>query len=191
MMRPAVFLDRDGTLNKEVGYLDHLDRFELYPWAIDAVRLLNRAGFVVVVVTNQAGVARGLLSEKFLGDLHQHMTDIFSVGGAKIDRIYYCPHHPEAPVEAYRFHCDCRKPNPGMVRQAERELSLDLVRSFVVGDRWCDVQLAQAVGAKGILVRTGYGASEVGSPPEGVSVAAVRSNLMEAVGWILQQRLGR
>jgi len=191
MMRPAVFLDRDGTINKEVGYLDHLDRFELYPWTIDAVRLLNRAGFVVVVVTNQAGVARGLLSERFLGDLHQHMTDLFTVGGAKIDRIYYCPHHPEASVETYRCHCDCRKPSPGMVRQAEQELSLDLDQSFVVGDRWCDLQLAQAVGSKGILVRTGYGASEVESPPEGVSVAAVRSNLMEAVGWVLQQRLRR
>ncbi len=189
-MQPAVFLDRDGTLNEEVGYLDRLDRLALYPWAIDAVRLLNRAGFAVVVVTNQAGVARGLLTEEFLDGLHRHLDELFTAGGAKIDRYYYCPHHPEAPLAAYRQRCGCRKPRPGMVRQAARELSLDLARSFVVGDRWRDVQMAPAVGAQGILVRTGYGASEAESPPADACAAAVRANLMEAVGWILQQRPG-
>ncbi len=187
-MAGAVFLDRDGTVNEEVGYLDSFDRLVLFPWTIDAIRLLNRAGFAVVIVTNQAGVARGFFDERFVQDLHRHLDGLFAAGGARVDRYYYCPHHPEAPLEAYRVRCDCRKPATGMIRQAERDLTLDLRQSFVVGDRWLDVAMAQEVGAQGVLVLTGYGASEVSKPPEGVGAAAVRANLLEAVSWILQQQ---
>lgn len=184
-MNRAVFLDRDGTLIEEAGYLDRLQRLQLFPWSVDAVRLLNRAGFLVVVVTNQAGVARGIIRPAFIGELHEELSRRFAAGGARIDAFYYCPHHPEATVEQFRLRCDCRKPQPGMLRQAAGELNIDLTRSFVIGDRWIDMQMAQAVGATGIMVRTGYGASEEHCPPENVAAAAIVPDAMTAVSWIL------
>ena len=186
--RPAVFLDRDGTLIEEVGYLDRLERLAFFPWSVDAVRLLNHAGFLVVVVTNQAGVARGMYEESFVGEAHQYMDETLKAGGARVEAYYYCPHHPDGSVAAYRRQCECRKPAPGMLRQAERELGVDLGRSFVVGDRWLDIQMAQQVGAAGILVRTGYGRTEEQRPIDGVRAAAVAENLIEAVTWILRTR---
>jgi D-glycero-D-manno-heptose 1,7-bisphosphate phosphatase len=184
---PAVFLDRDGTLIEEVGYLDRLDRLAFYPWSVDAVRLLNQAGFLVIVVTNQAGVARGIFDESFVGEAHRHIDEKMTAGGACIDAYYYCPHHPEASVANYRQMCECRKPSPGMLRQAERELHVDLCRSFVIGDRWLDIQMAQTAGATGILVRTGYGHTEESRPKEDVRAATIVDNLIEAVGWILRR----
>jgi len=185
-MKPAVFLDRDGTLIEEVGYLDRLERLAFFPWSIDAVRLLNRAGYLVVVVTNQAGVARGIFDESFVGEAHRHVDVALAAGGARIDAYYYCPHHPESSIEAYRQVCTCRKPLPGMLRKAEEDLVIDLHQSFVVGDRWLDVQLAQAVGATGILVRTGYGRTEENRPKDDVRAAAIVDDLIEAVVWILR-----
>ena len=186
-MTPAVFLDRDGTLTEEVGYLDRLDRIVFYPWSIDAVRLLNRAGFKVVIVTNQSGVARGMFDERFVEEAHEFIDARVREGDALIDRFYYCPHHPDAPIEAYRQECECRKPHTGMVQQAQRELHLDLERSFVVGDRWLDGELAQAFGGQGVLVRTGYGEAEVARPKPRVSAALIAPELLTAVAWILQQ----
>ena len=186
MSRPAVFLDRDGTLIEEVGYLDRLERLAFFPWSIDAVTLLNRAGYAVAVVTNQVGVGRGMFEESFVEEAHRHLDAVVTAGSGRIDAYYYCPHHPEAPIAMYRRACDCRKPAPGMLRRAERELDVDLSRSFVVGDRWLDIQLAQAVEAQGILVRTGYGRTEETRPRDGVQAAAVADNLIQAVGWILR-----
>jgi len=160
----AAFLDRDGTLIEEVGYLSRVDQVALYPWSIDAIRLLNRAGLRVIVTTNQAGVARGYFSESAVHDVHRHVDAIVAAGGARVDAYYYCPHHPEGKVEAYTRVCECRKPGPGLVDRAVRELGIDPAQSFVVGDRWLDVQLARAVGARGVLVRTGYGVTEQGRP---------------------------
>jgi D-glycero-D-manno-heptose 1,7-bisphosphate phosphatase len=185
-LRPAVFLDRDGTLIEEVGYLDRLERLQLFPWSIDAVRLLNRAGFVVAVVSNQAGVARGFFTEAFVQDVQREIDRRVNAAGGRIDGWYHCPHHPDAPRAEYRRQCECRKPRPGMIRQAERELGIDPAQSFVVGDRWLDVQLAHAVGARAVLVRTGYGGSEERKPPEGVAADAIADNLIEAVAWILR-----
>jgi D-glycero-D-manno-heptose 1,7-bisphosphate phosphatase len=183
-----VFLDRDGTLVEEVGYLDHLDRLRLFPYSVDAVRLLNRAGFKVVVVTNQAGVARGFFDESFVRDVQRDIDARMARGAARIDAWYYCPHHPDALVAAYRCACECRKPRPGMIRQAERDLGVDAAQSFVIGDRWLDVRLGRSVGARTVLVRTGYGATEAAQPPEdGVTADLVADNLMEAVGWVLRQ----
>lgn len=187
-MNRAVFLDRDGTLIHEVGYLDRLDRIEFFPWSIDAVRLLNRAGFKVVVVTNQAGVARGFFDESFLADAHRHIDERLRAGHAIVDGFYYCPHHPEGRVERYRVACECRKPKAGMARAAAEALDLDLARSFVVGDRWGDLQMAHAAGSKGILVRTGYGQTEEQNPVEGVRPDLVADHLMDAVSWILRKR---
>jgi D-glycero-D-manno-heptose 1,7-bisphosphate phosphatase len=186
-IRPAAFIDRDGTLIEEVGYLDRLDRIEIFSWSVDAIRLLNRAGFAVVVVTNQAGIARGFFDEEFVRQTHEHLDRHFVAGGAKIDGYYYCPHHPDGTVAAYRQVCECRKPKPGMLMQAAAELDLDLTRSFVVGDRWLDIDLARAVGAPGILVSTGYGRQDLDRRRTRSDAAAIVSNLMAAVAWILQR----
>ena len=181
-----MFLDRDGTLVEEAGYLDRIERLVFFPYSVDAVRALNRSGLPVVIVTNQAGVARGIFREEFVAEAHQHITSRLSAGGASVEGFYYCPHHPEASIEKYRLACDCRKPQPGLLRRAASDLNLDLARSFVIGDRWHDLQAGQAVGAKGILVRTGYGRTEEASPKDGVAPAAIVDNLMAAVSCILR-----
>lgn len=186
MSRPAVFLDRDGTLIEERGYLDRLDMLQVFPWSADAVRLLRRAGFATVVVTNQAAVGRGLIDEPFLARVHEALDARLALGGATIDRYYHCPHLPDAELERYRATCDCRKPRPGMILQACRDLDLDPARSFMVGDRWLDVQCGVAAGVRGLLLRTGHGQREAASAPEGVRADAILNNLMEAAGWILR-----
>lgn len=184
-MSRGVLLDRDGTLIEEVGYLDRLDRIRLFPYSVDAVRLLNRAGYKVIVVTNQAGVARGYFDEPFVHETHGAITSMLAAGGATIDAFYHCPHHPDGEVESYRADCDCRKPGPGMIRRAAAEHDLDLSRSFVVGDRSSDVDAGIATGARGILVRTGYGYRyEASARTRGAFVA---DDLMQAVSWILRQ----
>ena len=184
-MRPAVFLDRDGTLNEGVGHLDRFDRLTLFPFAIDAVRLLNQAGFPVVVLTNQGGVASGLVTESFVLTLHDELRARFEDGGAVIERFYHCPHDPQAVVEVYRRECDCRKPLPGMLRRAAADLGLDPTRSYVVGDKWSDIALARHVGATGILVRTGYGVTQE-ARPDRPSDSLVVEDLMAATVRILR-----
>ncbi|MGH9329310.1 MAG: D-glycero-alpha-D-manno-heptose-1,7-bisphosphate 7-phosphatase [Vicinamibacterales bacterium] len=188
MSAPAVFLDRDGTLIEETGYLDRLDRLSLFPWTIDALRLLNRAGFKVVVITNQSGIGRGLVDEPFVEATHRELTARLEAGGARVDAFYYCPHHPDADLESYRVRCDCRKPATGMFRRAIDAFDLDPARSFAVGDRWYDLEPAVALGGRGVLVRTGYGISALARPSPRVSPAHVADNLMEATTWILRQR---
>jgi D-glycero-D-manno-heptose 1,7-bisphosphate phosphatase len=183
--RPAVFLDRDGTLIEEAGYLDRIERLVFFPYSVDAVRLLNR-GFAVVIITNQAGVARGIFREEFIADAHRHVTARLEAGGARLDGFYYCPHHPDASVPEYRRVCDCRKPQPGLVRRAAEDLQLDLSRSFVIGDRWHDLQAGEALRARGILVRTGYGRTEEAAPKPDVAPVAIVDNLIAAVSWILR-----
>ena len=158
--RPAVFLDRDGTLSEEIGYVNHPARFVVYPWAAAAVRLLNQAGFATVVLTNQSGVARGYFSEELVGLVHQKLREEITRGGGRLDAIYYCPHHPEGRVEAYRQHCRCRKPDTGMIERAAAELELDLSRSFVVGDRYLEVEMARRAGLPCVFVLSGYGLGE-------------------------------
>ena len=186
MTRPAVFLDRDGTLLEEAGYLDRLDRLVFFPFTIDAVRLLNRAGFPVVVVTNQAGIARGIFKESFVAEAHQHITQRLAAAGARVDAFYYCPHHPEAVIEQFRQTCECRKPKPGMLTRAAADLDLALDRSFVVGDRWHDLEAGQTVGARTVLVRTGYGKTEEAVPRPQLQPSAIVDNVMAAVSWILR-----
>ena len=186
-MKRAVFLDRDGTLIEEAGYLDRLERMVFFPYTVDAVRALNRAGFTVVVVTNQAGIARGIVREDFVAEAHQAISGRLAAGGARIDRYYYWPHYRTGVVERYVRACDCRKPGPGMLRQAAADLDLDLTRSFVVGDRGHDVGAAHAVGARGILLRTGLGRGEEAAMAPGAVPAAVLDTLADAAAWILDQ----
>ena len=184
-MRPAVFLDRDGTVIEERGYLGRLDLIELFPWSAEAIRLLGDAGYAVVIVTNQAGIARGLFDEAFVHAAHARLDAILREHGALVDGYYYCPHHPDGSVDRYRLRCECRKPAPGMVRLAAVDLVLDVARSFVVGDKWLDIGLARNAGATGVLVRTGYAGGEEAVPPAGSEPAVIVDTLLDAARWIL------
>ena len=187
--RPAIFLDRDGTLAHEVGYINHPSRFRLYPFAVDAVRMINDAGLLAVVVTNQAGVARGYFPESVIQEVHATMNAAMASGGARLDAVYYCPHHPDVGEPAYRIDCACRKPRPGLLKKAEAELGADLSRSYVVGDRYGDLALAWSVGAKGALVKTGYGLGELTHLAPGWSRKPdlVAEHVLDAVERILRQ----
>ena len=185
MSQPAVFLDRDGTINAEMGYINHLSRFVLLPQAIPAIRRLNEAGVKVVVVTNQSGAARGYFPASLVGEIHALLQKLLAAGGAHLDGIYTCLHGPADG-------CACRKPSPALMEQAARDLDLDLTRSYLVGDRYKDVETAANAGAKGILVLTGYGLGEYEylrhtwpAPPTHVA-----PDLEAAVAWILAD-LGR
>jgi D-glycero-D-manno-heptose 1,7-bisphosphate phosphatase len=180
-----VFLDRDGTIVEDVGYLDRIERLALMPWSVDAIRALNRAGLPVVVVTNQSGVARRYFSEGFVEETHRELDRRLAAGGARIDAYYYCPHHPDGKVPEYRRLCECRKPGRALVDRAAKDLGLDPQRSFVVGDTWLDIGLARACGARGVLVRTGAGAIEEARPKPGLHADAVVDNLVAAASWIL------
>lgn len=186
-MRPAVFLDRDGTMVRDVGYLSRLEDLHWFPYTVDAVRLLNRAGFLVFVTTNQGGIGLGFYSETFVRQTHQEMAAFIAAGGGRVDGWFYCPHHPRATIDALRVPCDCRKPSPGMVRQAQQQYSIDLTRSFVVGDKAGDLGLARSVGARGVLVRTGDGEVELARMGGAADDAHVSVDLMEATSWILGQ----
>jgi D-glycero-D-manno-heptose 1,7-bisphosphate phosphatase len=187
-MAAAVFLDRDGTMVRDVGYLSRREDLAWFPYTVEAVRLLNRAGFVVVVTTNQGGIGLGFCTDEFVRRTHEQMSAHIAAGGGRVDAWFYCPHHPRARTEALRAACACRKPAPGMVHQAEQQLGIDLTRSFVVGDKRADLAMARAAGVRGVLVRTGYGELEVarhdGRVPDAAFVAA---DLMEATSWILGQ----
>ena len=186
-LRPAVFLDRDGTINEDVGYLSELSHLTLYPWAIDAVRLLNRAGYLVVMVTNQGGIGRRMIRREFVGELHAEIDRRLAAAGARVDGWYYCPHHPAALDETVREVCRCRKPATGMVDDAARDLGIDTARSWVIGDKWSDVQLGQRTGGRAILLRTGWGAQEEAAWPEGQTVDAVCDTLAGAVAVVLER----
>lgn len=157
MPREAVFLDRDGTLIEEVNYLSAPEQVRLIPGAAEAVRRVNGAGVLAVVVTNQAGVARGYFPEGRVAEVHAHLSALLAEGGAKIDAYYHCPHHPTEGIGAYRVACACRKPRPGLLLTAARELGIDLSRSWMIGDKLCDAKAGEAAGCRTVLVRTGHG----------------------------------
>ena len=159
-MRPAVLLDRDGTVLDELGYLTPDAEPIIYPWSLDAIRLLRRAGFAVVVVTNQGGIGRGLYTRELVEETHRKLDERFRAAGAAVDGWFYCPHHTEALRPEFAGPCTCRKPAPGMAHEAARQLDLDLERSWVIGDQWRDIALGHAVGAKTILVWTGHGRTQ-------------------------------
>jgi D-glycero-D-manno-heptose 1,7-bisphosphate phosphatase len=185
MLRPAVFLDRDGTINEDVGYLSAVSQLTLYPFAVDAVRLLNRAGYVVPMVTNQGGIGMGAIAPAFVGELHAEIDRRLAAGGARVDGWYSCPHHPDAVIEAYREECTCRKPATGMADAAIRDLGIDPARSWMVGDKWIDVQLGHNIGARSILVRTGWGRRMEAARPPGQPVEAIVDDLAAAVAFLL------
>lgn len=182
VLRPAVFIDRDGTIAEEVGYLNHISRFRMFPFVAAAIRRFNEKELLVVVVTNQSGVGRGYYPESVVHSVHELMIQQLAAQGARIDAIYYCPHTSAE-------NCACRKPKTGMLVRAASEHNLDLERSFVVGDRYGDIQLAHNVQARSILVRTGYGEGELAwhAAKWTVQPDFIAGSLTDAADWILGQ----
>jgi D-glycero-D-manno-heptose 1,7-bisphosphate phosphatase len=158
--RRAVFMDRDGTISEEVGYVNHPSRYRVFPYSAEAVRLLNESGWLAILVTNQAGVARGYFTEEVITAVHDRLRKELAQGGARLDAIYYCAHHPTVGEPPYRSDCDCRKPRPGLVRRAAAEFDIDLAQSWMVGDRYSDTELARNSGVRSAFVLSGYGRGE-------------------------------
>ncbi len=184
----AVFLDRDGTICEEVGYLDSVERMRLIPRAGEAVRRINARGFKTIVITNQSGVARGYFTEKCLQTLHEELIRQLKEEGAYLDGIYYCPHHPEGEASPYRTICDCRKPATGLLLKAAEELDVDLHASYMIGDHYSDVECAHRAGARGILLLTGHGQAAWSQRDQWrVAPDWIAEDLFAAVQWVLEQ----
>jgi D-glycero-D-manno-heptose 1,7-bisphosphate phosphatase len=188
--RPAVFIDRDGTLTEEVGYVNHPKRLRLLSRSAEAIRRLNAAEVPAVVVTNQAGIARGYFSLEVLEAVHRELRAQLEAAGAHLDGVYVCPHHPSVGDPPYRAVCDCRKPKPGLLLRAAADLSLDLSASVLVTDRASDLEAASRVGARSVLVLTGYGLGEWEYRRATFPVAPdhVAADLLDAVEWALARR---
>lgn len=181
MSRPAVFLDRDGTINVEAGYIHELQNLNLIPGAAEAIRGLNQLGVPVILVTNQSGPARGYYPESWIHELHKRLVRLLADEGACLDALYYCPHLPEGSVPEYTQNCDCRKPEPGMLLQAAREHDLDLSRSYMIGDKATDVEVGENAGTRTILLTSGYGQRVLdGSYQHKVEPNHVCDSLLEA-----------
>ncbi|OLC00990.1 MAG: D,D-heptose 1,7-bisphosphate phosphatase [Candidatus Rokubacteria bacterium 13_1_40CM_68_15] len=188
--RPAVFIDRDGTLTEEVGYVNHPQRLRLLPRSAEAIRRLNEYGIAAVVVTNQAGVARGYFSEDVLHAVTAQLAAQLKQAGAHLDGIYVCAHHPTEGEPPWRADCDCRKPKPGMFLQAATELGVDLGTSTVVSDKASDLAIAPKIGARSVLVLTGYGLGEWEYRRHAFATRPdhVAEDLLDAVQWTIERR---
>jgi D-glycero-D-manno-heptose 1,7-bisphosphate phosphatase len=156
-LKSAVFLDRDGVVIEDGHYLGDSSRIRLVPGSAEAIAALNQAGWLVVIVTNQSGVARGVFTIESVDEVHMQLSELLRGFGAKVDAYRFCPHHPEALNPEYRLACDCRKPRPGMLLSAARELGVELESSWMIGDRTTDLEAGVAAGCRTVLVRTGYG----------------------------------
>ena len=189
----AVFLDRDRVINEEVGYLDGLEKLKVIPNACKAIQMINQSGMKAIVISNQSGVARGLFTEEFVQTANSHLQKILKTHGASIDDFYYCPHHPSEGKAPYRQICDCRKPAPGMLLRAARDLNINLTLSYLVGDRYIDMIAARRAGVKGILVKTGYGNDLLQDdgpdrPTPESEPDFIAADILEAVQWILKDK---
>jgi len=188
MKKRAVFLDRDGTINRDVGYPNSYGMVEIYPYSFDAVRKINMAGFLAVIVTNQSGIGRGFIEEKNLQDIHRRLCLAFAKRKARFDGIYYCPHYAQSEIPEYKKDCSCRKPNPGMARQAVRDLNIDTKKSYMIGDKVEDIQFGMNINATPILLLTGYGQKSLPKLREkGIEPSHVAETLIDAVDWILER----
>lgn len=189
MKRPAIFIDRDGTINEQMGYINHLSRFHILPGVAEAIKKLNDSDYLAIVITNQSGIARGYFPLSLVENLHSYMVETLEKEGAKIDDIFYCPHYPDSKMKEYAIACDCRKPKTGMIRQAQEKFDIDLENSYMIGDHYTDLEFAHNAGIKSIMVKTGYGLGEVeyilpGFPYKPVYIA---DDLLDAVKWIIER----
>ena len=189
MKKPAVFIDRDGTINEQMGHINHLSRFVLLPGVPEAIGLLNVAGFLAIVVSNQSGVAQGYAPLELVHEVHRKLESALRGSGAFLDGVFFCPHHPRGTVSGYTMECGCRKPKTGLIDQARKTFEIDMARSYVVGDRCQDIQLGHRCGLQAILVKTGYGRGEaeyvLPCVPE--KPAHIAEDLYGAVCWILEK----
>jgi len=187
MKRPAVFIDRDGTISEEVGYVNHPSRFRVFPYSAEAIRVLNDAGWLAIVVTNQAGVARGYFAEDVIHKIHDQLTRDLQNASARLDAIYYCAHHPSVGEPPYRFDCDCRKPKTGLIDLAAKDFEIDLGASWMVGDRYGDIELAHNAGLQSAFVLSGYGRGEYEYQSQDWKIEPdlVCGTLLEAVEMII------
>lgn len=186
-MKRAVFLDRDGTVNHDVGHIIDPSLFDLIPGSIDAMNRLRGAGYCLPLVTNQAGVGRGLMTEHQLNRVLKAFEQILDEEGTFLDGVYYCPHHPEEAMGHYKQNCDCRKPGPALLQRAAHDLSIDLSLSYMVGDHSSDAGAGIAAGCKAILLRTGHGPQELAklSEEQKDSIAYIADDLADAADFIL------
>ncbi len=183
-MQKAVFLDRDGTIIEDTGYVHERDKVRFLPGASQAIKSLNENGFRVIIITNQAGVARGYFTEEAVKEINSFVQESLANEGAFIDMIYYCPHHVEGIIDEYKKECYCRKPNPGMIEQAVRDFDIDLKNSFVVGDHLSDVEAGRRAGCKTILIAGGHSQNK---GEESLQISNyVAPDLSEAVKWLIE-----
>ena len=188
MKKKAVFLDRDGNINKDVGYPNSFDLIEIYPYSYEAVRKINQAGLLAVIITNQSGIGRGFIEEKNLREIHRKMSLAFAHQNAFIDGVYYCPHFVTSKIPEYNQICNCRKPDIGMAEMAVRDLQIDISQSYMIGDKVEDILFGLNIKANPILVLTGYGKKSLKKLREqGVQAAYIAQNLLDAVNWILER----
>jgi D-glycero-D-manno-heptose 1,7-bisphosphate phosphatase len=185
--RPAVFIDRDGTINEQMGYINHLSRFVMFPWSADAIRLLNRHQYLAIVLSNQSGVARGYYPIDLVEEVHHHMRLLLEKEGAFVDAIFYCPHYPRGNVPEYSIECNCRKPRTGLIETACEVFDIDMKNSYMVGDRYSDIELAIRSGLKSVLVTTGYGLGDINYVFPGLSFRPdhIAKDLLEATHWMM------
>ena len=188
MRKPAVFIDRDGTINEQMGYINHISRFVLLPVTAEALKLLNRHDYLAIVISNQSGVARGYFPIDLVEKVHSKMRALLQNEGAVIDGIYFCPHYEGGIVPEYSIACDCRKPRTGLIEMACENFDIDMANSYVVGDRCMDIDMAYRSNLKGVLVTTGYGLGDIdyvlpSSPNKPVHIA---KDLLHAVRWIIK-----
>jgi len=169
-MKKCIFLDRDGNINVEKDYLHRVEDFEFEEGALEAIKVFSDSDYLIVVVTNQSGVARGYYSEEDVKTLHDYLDRRVEEVGGRVDGYYYCPHHPEKGIGEYKKNCNCRKPEPGMFLQAKEDLDIDFENSIMIGDKMTDVDAGRRLGMRGILVRTGHGKLEEGKVNSEVEV---------------------
>jgi len=187
MKKPAVFIDRDGTISEEVGYVNHPARFHVFPYSAEAIRKLNDNNWLAILVTNQAGVARGYFSEDVITTVHDQLNNELATQKARLDAIYYCAHHPTVGEPPYRLDCDCRKPKVGLIKRATTDFDIDLKSSWMIGDRYSDIELARNAGLRSAFVLSGYGRGEWEYQRSAWKLEPdlVCENLLEAVQSIL------
>ena len=188
--KPAVFIDRDGTVNEQMGYINHLSRFIMLSGAAEAIKLLNSHQYLVIIVSNQSGVARGYYPIELVNEVHAHMRALMEKDGAIVDGIFFCPHHINGSVPEYSIKCNCRKPKTGLIEKACKAFEIDMTNSYVIGDRYSDIELAVRLDIRGILVTSGYGLGDLEYvfPRLSFSPAYVAKDLLHAVRWIIEKK---
>jgi len=188
MKKPAVFIDRDGTMNEQMGYINHISRFVLLPGVAEAIGILNRNKYISIVVSNQSGVARGYFPIELVEEVHASMRALLEKEKATVDEIFFCPHHSNGIVPEYSQSCECRKPGTGFIKKACEQFDIDLAKSYMVGDRYLDIELAHRSNLKGILVKTGYGLGEIDYvlPHMPLKPYHITEDLLDAVQWIIE-----